>query len=165
MLSLARDRSSKLLNFQQIRRFLWLCSNCMKHKHGEWNHPCRGWENRTQSSIQCIDMYISTYVYRLFSLYTSHYRQIVEQIYRYYSYLQIFKCLLCTHILHGQIERSLYIITNMFSWWWWWSDSLYGAVHHINAQEIVFVWSANEAKITDPPVVQDVRKKSGSVSM
>ena len=32
------------------------------------------------------------------------------------------------------------------------------AVHHISAQEIVFVWSANEAKITDPPVVQDVGK-------
>lgn len=54
----------------------------------------------------------------------------------------------------------------------WWSDNYYGAARHGNVQKIVFVWSANEAKKQTPahapapplpPMVEDVRKKSGSV--
>ena len=70
----------------------------------------------------------------------------VEHIYIYYSYLQIFNCILCTNIQH----------THVLMQYTWGSHGGLATLTlaHINVQKIVFVWSVNPAKKTadSPPL-------------
>lgn len=91
----------------------------------------------------------------------------IISMYRYFHVLY-------TNVPHRQVHRThqkhfIYTLLTQCTCYFWglllWSYSHYGAVNHINVQEIVFVLSANEAKTQSPQrcrMSEKKKKKAGS---